>query len=104
MARLTQSTLDDELAAVRAYLVFAAHHHQSVTANQVAGATHAARSRLLDIFDELNRREHAAGHPLLGAIVVREKAPGPTPRFLTLARELRGADFDWEAERARQSR
>jgi hypothetical protein len=92
-----------ELAAVRSYLVFAAHHRQLVTLEQIATWTGAAKSRLAKRVEEVNRGEHAAGRPLLGAIVTDTE--GPSGAFLRIVRELRGASDDdrtmWQGERDR---
>ncbi len=94
-----------EVAAVRNYLTFAARHHQLVTPAQLASQTGTAQSRISLRLDEVNREEHAQGHPLIGAIVMAGDTGRPSAAFLRIARELFGPSEDmqerWRVERDR---
>ncbi len=93
------------VVALRSYRTFAAHHRQLVTLIQVTTETGTAKSRISQRLDEVDRREHAAGQPLLGAIVMAGETGRPSAGFLRLARELFGASDDvqarWRLERDR---
>jgi hypothetical protein len=98
------STPHPEVVAIRDYLMFAARHHQLVTPAQVTDATR-VKSRVVQRLTELNRLEHASGHPLLAAIVTGTQPDAPSAGFRRLVRELFGESDDlqafWQAERDR---
>ena len=63
------------------------------------------RGYIGQVLDELNRREHEQGRPLLSALVVRADTGMPSRGFFGLARELRPSSTTddralWERELA----
>lgn len=106
---MTQSAMPPaphpDVIAIRRYLTFAAHHRQLVTPAQVVAGSGVVKTRLVQRIDELNRREHADGNPLLGAIVTQGESGRPSPGCLRLLKELFGTTADeqelWRAERDR---
>ena len=97
---------EHELAAICDYLTFAASHHQVVTGGQVSTAARVSKTRLPQLLDEVNRRAHDWGHPLLGAIVSDGGDLRPSPSFVRAARSFAPAygapDLaQWRTERDR---
>lgn len=88
MPQLSQQVLERHLAAARDYLVHAARFHQVVDYGDVYRAMGTGRGYIGQVLDELNRREHAAGRPLLSAIVVTKQGGAPSRGFFTVATEL----------------
>ncbi len=67
---------------------------------------HGGRGYFGQVLDELNRREHAKGHPLISAIVVSAQSHEPSEGFYKLVEELKLASGRsrrqiWETERDR---
>lgn len=88
MPQLSQEVLERHVQAARDYLVHAAHYHQVVDYSHVYRAMGTGRAYIGQVLDELNRREHAAGRPLLSAIVVTKEGGAPSRGFFTVATEL----------------
>jgi hypothetical protein len=107
MPRLGSKKMEQFLPLVRRRLVAAARGRQLVRYGSVQNMF-GGRGYFGQVLDELNRREHRAGRPLISALVVRDKPnPMASDGFFLVARDLlpasRGlADRDlWEAERDR---
>ena len=107
MPRLGTAKLEQFLPILRRLLVKTARNHQLLrygsVQNQFGG-----RGYFGQVLDELNRREHRAGHPLLSALVVlAQPNPMASDGFFIVARELLPASRGltdralWEAERDR---
>lgn len=91
--------------AVRAELVKQATAQQTTTYDQLGqlfGIDIGEISQAMELFrtlDDINRAEHAVGHPLLSAVVVNQDRGLPGKGFFDLARNLHtlsGADSDAE--------
>ncbi len=106
MPQLSPTVLERHVAAAREYLTYAARFHQTVDYGDVYRAMGSGRGYISQVLDELNRREHANGRPLLSAIVVSKQGGAPSRGFYTVADELglySGGDRHefWIEERAR---
>jgi hypothetical protein len=88
MPQLSQEVLERHLVAAREYLVHAAWYHQVVDYSDVYRAMGTGRAYIGQVLDELNRREHAVGRPLLSAIVVSKQGGAPSRGFYAVATEL----------------
>jgi len=107
MHRLGSEKMERYLPQVRRRLVAVAARRELVKYNSIQNEF-GGRGYFGQVLDELNRREHRFGRPLLSAIVVRDQ-PNPIAGegFFVLARELlpassaRGKRALWEAERDR---
>jgi len=89
----------------RKILVATARDHRLVPYMEMANA-HGGRGYFGQVLDELNRREHAKGHPLISAIVVSAQSHEPSEGFYKLVEELKLASGRsrrqiWETERDR---
>jgi len=88
MPQLSPEALERHLVAAREYLVHAAHYRQVVNYSHIYRAMGTGRAYIGQVLDELNRREHAAGRPLLSAIVVTKEGAAPSRGFFNVATEL----------------
>jgi hypothetical protein len=107
MPRLGNAKMEQYLPILRQLLVRTARNHLLVkygsVQNQFGG-----RGYFGQVLDELNRREHRAGRPLLSALVVLDQPnPMASNGFFIVARELLPASRGlrdralWEVERNR---
>lgn len=70
MPKLGPDLMAVRVPQARAYLIPIVQRRGLATYKQVMKAIGAGRAYIGQILDELNRREHAAGRPLISAIVV----------------------------------
>lgn len=103
MPRLGDRLLERHVPVARGYLVEAARAHRLVFYHEVMEAIGTSRAYIGQVLDELNRREHAAGRPLISAIVVLMQTRRSSDGLFGLARELGRTVGDertfWQSER-----
>lgn len=86
--------MDSQEQLIHRKLIEVARRSGTVYYSQVAPlvgldmASDVDRGRLTQILDSISRSEHAAGRPLLSAVVVRKGANTPGAGFAALAHEL----------------
>ncbi len=85
---LSADLLETCVPQARKYLVAAARTHRLVPYMEIANVL-GGRGYIGQVLDELNRREHARGHPLISAIVVLAESHEPSDGFFKLVQELR---------------
>jgi hypothetical protein len=94
--------LEDYVPGLRKELVQAAREHRLVTYGEVMNR-YGGRGYIGPVLDEVNRREHARGHPMLSAIVVHKGSGMPGEGFWGLISELHPSVAKsksyWEIER-----
>ena len=108
MANLLSADLMERyVPQARKYLGAAAREHRLVPYMEITKALGTGRGYIGQVLDELNRREHAKGHPIISAIVVRADSNESSDGFFKLVEALRPASKGsderrlWEAERDR---
>lgn len=82
---LSPEKLETFVPQARRYLVATARDHRLVPYMEMANA-HGGRGYFGQVLDELNRREHAKGHPLISAIVVSAQSHEPSEGVLQTGR------------------
>jgi hypothetical protein len=103
---LSPDLLETYVPRARQYLATAARQHRLVPYMQIANDL-GGRGYVGQVLDELNRREHDQGRPLISAIVVDAETEQPSEGFFKLAIDvgltLPSSDRRafWEAERDR---
>jgi len=97
---LSGDLLEQYVPLARARLAEVARHRGTVNygdiMNELGGRGHIGK-----VLDEVNRREHAKGHPMLSALVVQKDTGRPGDGFWSLVAELFpsvGRQGFWEAE------
>jgi hypothetical protein len=99
--QLSQELLNQYVPQIRKKLVRTAGENGLIYYGDIMNEF-GGRGYIGHVLDEVNRREHAAGRPLLSAIVVQKDTGEPGPGFWSLVSELfpnsSRAGF-WRAER-----
>lgn len=102
-ATLSSELLKEYVPLAAAKLARIAREHRLVAYSELMNEF-GGRGFIGQVLDEINRREHARGRPLLSAIVVQKDTGEPGPGFWHLVSELfptaAKAGF-WQAERDR---
>ena len=82
--------MDTRARTVREKLVEIAQRQETISYSAVASIAdlHVRSRTLFNILDDINRREHDAGRPLLTAVVVRKEEGTPGKGFFTFATRL----------------
>ena len=101
--------MDSKTRTVREKLVEVAKHKETISYSDVARIAdlHRHSIALFRLLDDINKHEHAAGRPLLTAVVISKENSMPGPGFFKLATRLghhRDGDDDrlywmWERDR-----
>lgn len=91
----------------RKFLAGAAREHRLVHYMEITRMLGTSRAWIGQVLDELNRREHSKGHPIISAIVVRADSRESSDGFFKLVESLRPGSTRlderqlWESERDR---
>jgi hypothetical protein len=97
---LSGELLEQYVPLARAHLAEIARQKRTVNYSDIMNEF-GGRGHIGKVLDEVNRREHAKGHPMLSALVVQKDTGRPGDGFWTLVAELfptASLKGFWEAE------